>query len=115
MKKEIMKAVIFCDMCGKEESYSHTCIGCGKQGCYNCRKGAFKEFTHSVCCSGIGDGDFCNNCIENPPEKIIPLLTAYQNIVSLRAEQKEWYANFEKRAKEAEEKIKEERAKLNLY
>ena len=114
MQKTIPKKVTFCDICGKEEIYAHTCLGCGKQACLECRKTNFIDYSHSVFFSGFGDGDFCNSCNKNPPAKIIPLMEAYKRIKSLRSENKEWYADFEKQSDEADAKVKEERAKLSL-
>ena len=61
MKKTILKEVTFCDCCG-EETYVTQCLRCGTEHCYECRKKVGKDYTHSVHCSGSGDGYYCNIC-----------------------------------------------------
>ena len=106
MKKTKEIEVDVCDVCDGEELVS-ICMGCGKAACWNCRqKGEMENFSHSVYCSGSGDGTFCPACLVNPPEKIRPLLTIYYRIRALRNEANAEHEDFKKRCKEAEEELK---------
>ncbi|KKN78864.1 hypothetical protein LCGC14_0346360 [marine sediment metagenome] len=107
MKKAITKQVDFCDTCDNG-GLTYICLGCGKCACYDCKKkGEMIEYSHAVHFSGSGDGNFCPDCVDKPPnEKIAILLAAYRKISSLRTEEKGWYDNFRTRCDKAEAELK---------
>lgn len=107
MKKSKTVEIDICDVCGGEELIN-ICMGCGKAVCWNCKqKGEIESFSHSVSCSGSGDGDFCPKCLAIPPEEIRPLLTVYFRIKALRNEARSEYEDYKKRCKKAEADLKE--------
>jgi hypothetical protein len=106
MKKVIEKETEFCDVCGKEETYPHKCLNCGKEICYKCAKTEGIEYKHSVWASGTGDGFYCNACDLKLKTTGDKLHTAYRKIVSLRNEQDGFYKDFRERAEKAEADVK---------
>jgi len=106
MRKVIEKEVAFCDDCGNEADYVHTCIGCGKEYCYDCHDAHLTEFRCGVSFGGSGDGEFCKECIENPPTpKLRKLLKAYLKIRALKTERDAVYNDFQARCKKAEAEV----------
>ena len=106
MKKFMQKEISFCDECKREQGYTATCLGCGKEYCFDCRKIFGRSYEHGVSCCGSGDGYFCNICIDNPPDKIKELLAGYREIAAIRAERKAYYDRFEERENKAEGDMK---------
>ena len=102
MKRIIEKEVVFCDSCQKE-AYTDTCLRCGVQHCYDCRKTKGVEYKHAVHFSGSGDGYYCNQCdgilYSTGDDK---LHSAYVKIKNLRKESELFYIDFDKRTKKAE-------------
>lgn len=106
MKKTINKEVTICDQCGKE-TYVHKCLKCGVDHCWECQKTQGIVYTHSTCCSGSGDGYYCNKCdAELRVAKNDKLHAAYVNIQNLRMESELFYKNWKERANNAEATIK---------
>jgi len=105
MKKEVMVEKTFCDVCGKEASGYQKCMSCGKDLCYDCYKTSAVGYTHGVHFGGSGDGIYCLECDEKLLKSGDKLHAAYRVIKSLRNEVSGFYADFEKRAKEAEERL----------
>lgn len=107
MKKTINKEVILCDSCDKE-AYVDTCLRCGAQHCYDCRKIKGVRYIHSVYFSGSNDGYYCNEC-----DSILysigdnKLHSAYVKIKNLRKESELFYDDFKKRTDEAEITLKQ--------
>lgn len=114
MKKVIKKEVTFCDCCGNEMEYSHKCIRCGKDHCYNClSKG--KEYAHSVHCSGSGDGFYCNECDAILTQsKSDTLHNAYKEIELLRLVERSMWEEFKCKVEIAEKNVKSELSKMNV-
>ena len=95
-----------CDCCGRQEDYVATCMRCGKEHCYTCRKTEGVEYSHGVYVTGTGDGYYCVECDaaltlkgDNARHK------AYRRVASLRLEAKAWDAEFERRRVEAEKSL----------
>ena len=105
MKKKVTVEQTFCDVCGKEASYSK-CMGCGKDLCYECRKVEAVEYKHGVHFSGSGDGLYCLKCDKEKREGGDKLHLAYRKIEMLRNEATGFWTEFEKRTKEAENELK---------
>ena len=106
MKKIIEKEATFCDHCGKE-AYVETCLCCGVDHCYECRKTQGVEYEHGVGFSGNGDGYYCNECdTKLSKSKADPLYNAYHEIKTLRQKQRLWYAKFNAEVTAAEQRIK---------
>lgn len=106
MKKVIEKEVQICDQCGKE-TYCHTCLHCGIEHCWECRKLHGVEYTHGVNFSGSGGGYYCNPCnFKLLAEGSDDLHNAYVLITNLRQEQKRWYSNFRAHSDKAESEVK---------
>ncbi len=105
MKKKVTKELDVCDWCNTDEPVYNKCSICGKHACYDHKKEYMTEFPHAVCFSGTGDGTYCNECLlKHPPDE---LRLAYLEIQRLREEQKQYYKDFERRSKLAEERVKE--------
>ena len=102
--KVIKKAVSFCDECGKEV-HVQSCLGCGVEHCFECRRKMGSEYEHAVHFSGTGDGYFCHKCDKTPPEDVKELHLAYQKIRALRNVEKNWHTHFDTRSKVAEEAL----------
>ena len=102
MKKTVKKEVSICDECGKQGCL-HECMICGKDYCYECFKVIGIKFSHSVRCSGSGDGEYCAECVEKNSSD--ELIIAYQAIQSLRDECDAYYLQFDKRADAAKERV----------
>ena len=105
MKKKVEMDMTFCDKCGKQD-YVYTCIRCGYEVCYECRKSEMVEYTSGVHFSGSGDGCYCNNCdsilLVNGTD---PLYNAYRNIKELKEENESSYLFFKNRSEQAENNI----------
>ena len=103
----VSKEARICDFCKKVETYTwNACLRCGKDICHACRDTVAKHYEHSVYASGSGDGAYCNECDAilrkaGTDEKH----NAYLAIKALRDESKSWSDNFERRRKEAEERL----------
>ena len=97
----IKKEVSFCDECGKEESVQ-ACLGCGVEHCWVCRSKMGYVYKHAVHFSGSGDGYFCHQCDNAPPENAKVIHLAYQRILALRDIEKNWHKNFDARIKVTE-------------
>lgn len=107
MQKLVEKSVSVCDFCGNDEPYScDSCLRCGKDICSTCRRaGKAVKYQHSVYCQGSGDGIYCLTCnmaMEANPDRVF---TAYQKIMSLRAERQRFEENFEIRVTLAESEL----------
>jgi hypothetical protein len=98
-----------CDACGKSENVFHTCLRCGKDFCYDDFKKEGVEYKHAVFFGGSDDVEFCKACdIElhnNRNEPLYGLHKAFLNIKWLVAERKGYDDEFDKRTKEAEERV----------
>lgn len=107
MKKTVTKEVYVCDCCDREEVYAHNvCLKCGKQYCYDCRKDMGIEYAHDVYCTGSGDGFYCHPCDkELTAAGTDQIHSTYRKIRALRNERLGFEAEFEKRRKEATEKL----------
>lgn len=106
MKQPRTIEVSICDFCGSDHAYSH-CRRCGKDACYKCEEVHGIGFKHSVWASGSGDGFYCHQCLTQIQPGTDELLLAYRTIHSLKMEAKGWNEDFTKRAKTAEERLKE--------
>lgn len=114
MKKIVSKETSFCDKCGKE-TYVTKCNNCDKEHCWECRKIEGIEYTHSVHCSGSGDGYYCNLCdAELRKAKTDELHNSYLTIQRLRDESENFYKDWNNRVKLADEKAKELIAKSSI-
>ncbi len=109
MKKTIQKEVVVCDECGTDEMIFHKCNGCDKAFCFDCNKTKHtgKTFEHGVYCSGSGDVYFCMACLTNLMPRTKEILAAFQTVLFLRNEAIEKHTAFEKRCKDAENKVQE--------
>lgn len=107
MKKIIEKEVQICDCCGKE-TYCDSCLRCGLEHCWECRKECGVEYTHGVHFSGSGDGYYCTICndelAKQGPDN---LYNCYVKIANLKKESKEWYLDFHARSDKAEARLKQ--------
>ena len=105
MRKIVEKEITLCDSCEKE-SYLESCLRCGVEHCYDCKKLKGIEYTHGVRFSGTGDGYYCNEC-----DSILftkehsELHSAYVRIKNLKTESRLFYADFDKRANTAEQTL----------
>ena len=102
MKKKVMREVNFCDFCDAEDCY-YSCNVCGKHVCYDCKKIYTIEYSHSVYCSGSGDGLYCNECDSKTNDTLI---RAYRKIKALRNEIEGWNAQFQIKKTQAESELK---------
>lgn len=50
------------DECGATDSYMPSCLGCGREFCYECRKIKTIDYQHGVFVCGSGDGIYCKPC-----------------------------------------------------
>ena len=105
MKKEIKIERIFCDVCEKDAGYN-TCLGCGKEFCYDCKKTDAIEYKHSVFFQGSGDGLYCPKCDKKMRENGDKLHAAYRQIKKLKNEYIGFYDDFNKRNEKAEAELK---------
>ena len=106
MKKTLSKEVTVCDQCNKE-AYVETCLKCGAEFCYDCRKTCGVEYPHGVYFSGSGDGFYCNKCdSELKATGVDPLHSAYLKVKYLRDENTSFARNFKARTNDAEAEIK---------
>jgi hypothetical protein len=112
MKRRVTREEYLCDFCGAEQAYSHKCLICHKDICYNCIKQHATEFPHAVHCSGSGDGLYCHTCLQHPDTIKSPLYQAYLAITTLRYEEKAWYLSFEARQTAAEAHLQKVIGKL---
>jgi len=101
-----------CDFCGSDEMVHDTCLGCGKDVCYECSKRVGEDYHHAVGFSGSGDGYFCNDCNQNPPKKLKKLHQLYKKIRALGLESKAFYEDFRKRTDKTEAELKAEYSKV---
>lgn len=99
-----------CDLCGDEAYEWNRCLNCGKDLCRKCQV----SYPHAVSFSGSGDGSFCPECDKALKLKPTPIFAAYRAIEQLRAECEAFYADFKKRDKVAQQRIKELRAELGV-
>lgn len=106
MKKIIEKEVQICDHCRKE-TYCDTCLNCGVEHCWECRKTDGVEYTHAIYVSGSGDGYYCNSCnselLQNHSNDVF---NAYLVIADLKQEAKRWNRDFKTRSDKAETLLK---------
>lgn len=105
MKKTVEKEVTICDFCEKDGAF-YSCLKCGKDICYECRKIQAVEYSHAVYFQGSGDGLYCIECDSILRIDGDPLHRAYQVIQSLRNERNGFYADFQKRQEAAEAHLK---------
>ena len=106
MKKKVMREVHSCDNCGKIQEWAmDKCLSCGVEHCHDCMEKMGVEYPHAVGFQGSDDGYFCNACDANPKASV-ELLAAYRAIAALSKEQKAFNADFDKRRKAAEERLK---------
>ena len=112
MRKQKNIEVKICDYCGTDKSVYYTCLCCGKDACYECKKEVGVEYNHGVYFSGSDDGYFCNECDQNPPEEFRKLHQLYKNIKALVFETTAFYEDFKKRTDKAESKLKTEYSKV---
>lgn len=101
-----------CDVCRKiSEIASFTCLGCGKDVCYECHKGAGIEYTHGVHFGGSGDGYYCNRCDGerrtriNRGEPPDPLHRAYLDIHNFKLERARKYQEEKAETKRLEKAL----------
>lgn len=107
MRKIVSKEVTICDNCGKE-GYVETCLRCGVEYCWKCRKDLGVEYSHGVDFSGSGDGYYCASCdVYLRQHGGDSLHLAYLEIQKLKREASGFYADFKIRQDEAEAKIKQ--------
>ena len=107
MKKIIKKEVQICDACQKE-TYAETCLNCGVEHCWECRKEHGVEYTHALYFSGSGDGYYCNSCHNELSAKPTnKLFNAYSAIADLKQEGNKWQRDFKARSDKAEALLKE--------
>jgi len=104
MKKNVMIEQTFCDVCGAEAGMN-TCLKCGKEFCYKCKKTHAMEYGHSVNFTGSGDGLYCNECDEKCRLEGDRVHSAYMLIKALRNESIGWHSDFQKRADAAEAQL----------
>jgi hypothetical protein len=105
MQKNVEVLQDFCDVCGKESTRWNECNTCRKNICFNCRKTDAVEYSHSIYASGSGDGRYCLACNARLIASGDPKVAAYREIAALRNEANGWQADFEKRRKDAEDKL----------
>lgn len=101
MKKWIEIEDTFCDVCGAR-GYADTCLGCGADHCYDCRKNHGIAYSHGVHFQGSGDGYYCHTCDVAMRNNGNPLHAAYRRILELRNEEKAFYEGSSVRSKNAE-------------
>lgn len=107
MKKQKMKDVSICDKCQKEVDWASSCMKCGKDFCYECRKAGCAEYPHGVHFSGSGDGLYCNPCDQTlRADGTDKRHSAYLKIQALRKEEARFYEDFKRRADAAAEEIR---------
>jgi len=104
MKKLVEIEQTICDICGKREAY-YKCNGCGIDICYECIEVHAVKYSHSLYCSGSGDGLYCNDCNEKLSKSDDKLYKAYVKIQMLKNEAKGWSEDFNQRSKLAEAKL----------
>ena len=109
MKKQEMCEVNYCDACGKRRDYLQKCCGCVRELCCDCMEGRMVTYPPGVQSSG-DNGNFCNKCDANPPEKVKAIHAAFREIMELRVIEKSWCEDFDKRCKAAEARLKKLRA-----
>lgn len=103
MKKKVERFVEVCDSCHKED-YTHKCLGCGKDFCWECMKTEGVEYHHAVHFSGSGDGFYCHECDKTCFKT--PLHRAFRAVEDLKQEADEWQKDFQARMKAAEDHLK---------
>jgi hypothetical protein len=103
MKKTVTKEVDCCDECGGEVRYASPCMKCGAVYCYDHSERLTISLTHSVFCSGSGDGKYCKKCAAVlEATGVNELFNSYMAIAELRREQERFYKDFKRRADAAE-------------
>lgn len=106
MIKTIEKSVHICDKCGKED-YVNACLGCGVEMCYTCRLKHGVSYSFSVSMEGSNDGFYCRKCDNKLTDSVLDSKhNAYRAIQSLKAEAASWNEDFQRRADEAEKKLR---------
>jgi len=103
MKMQIREVVVeICDGCGKDSAWHH-CIGCAAVFCSDCSKrGIVTELSTSIYHSGRYY--VCNKCEQILISTDNEFYNALVKVRSLMREREGFYADFEPRRKEAEEK-----------
>ena len=111
--KQVTKETKVCDVCASDKNVWTTCLICGRDYCYNCRKDHTVTYPEGVHFSGR-DGDYCLSCDTNLLKSGTDRLhTAYLKVKQLRAEETGWYQDFKTRVDAAEKKLKELREGVN--
>jgi hypothetical protein len=111
---EIKAKLFLCTKCGKRISSGYCCMGCGLVYCIDCDDKELTDYAHSLFFHGSHDGKFCKKCMQNPPKKIRPLLTAYKKMKVITDSWEHTYKQLEKGAKIEEDIILSEITKLKL-
>lgn len=102
MKKTVEVEIEVCDLC-KSDSLVYSCLHCGKDVCYECKKnGAMKVYNSGVAFTSK-DGHWCRECDQALRDaKSSPLHAAYWAIARLQEEGVEIHKAFRERSEAAE-------------
>jgi len=107
MKTEITTITHECDACHERCDYPYICIKCGAEYCRECSKTHGTEYQHGIYASGSGDGYYCAMCDAALTQSGGDALhRAYQVVSRLIMEHAAWGDDFERRANDAELKLK---------
>ena len=109
MKKEITTTQRFCDYC--EERSLYVCEGCGKDICRECVVDNAQIFLIKEDITSEGaEYTICNDCLENPPEKIKEEVAFLLEIKGIGEKENKRRDNFNKKI----EKFRKDNLPLSL-